>query len=65
MEPKKAVFKIGDIVQLKSGGPLMTVQKVRTDEVDCMWFDGSTLIKNTSFPLDTLVQPKPAKSAKG
>lgn len=64
MEPKKDAFKIGDVVQLKSGGPLMTVQKVRTDEVDCMWFDGNTLIKNMSFPMETVNHPKPAKTAK-
>ena len=31
-------FSPGDIVQLKSGGPLMTVTSVTADRVDCMWF---------------------------
>ncbi len=37
-------FKIGDVVQLKSGGPLMTVTQVGsgidgTPMIDCVWFD--------------------------
>ncbi len=38
-------FKIGDIVQLKSGGPSMTVrgyEPVDSDEVVCEWFDKTT-----------------------
>ena len=33
-------FKPGDIVALKSGGPLMTVTKVEGGRVWCEWFDG-------------------------
>jgi uncharacterized protein YodC (DUF2158 family) len=37
-------FSIGDVVQLKSGGPLMTVTDVGagmdgTPMIDCVWFD--------------------------
>ena len=36
-------FKPGDVVQLKSGGPAMTVGgKVAEDSVRCHWFDGAT-----------------------
>ena len=35
------VFKAGDVVQLKSGGPAMTVGEIRFDGwVSCTWFDG-------------------------
>ena len=35
-------FNIGDVVQLNSGGPKMTVEKMRQDgNVDCVWFDGT------------------------
>jgi len=31
-------FKIGDVVQLKSGGPEMTVSKIDAEEVLCTWW---------------------------
>jgi uncharacterized protein YodC (DUF2158 family) len=39
MEEAKT-FSVGDIVRLKSGGPVMTVEKVRGDTLTCVWFDG-------------------------
>ena len=38
-----AEYKEGDIVQLKSGGPKMTVSSVREDYRDyyCLWFKGA------------------------
>jgi uncharacterized protein YodC (DUF2158 family) len=32
-------FKPGDVVQLKSGGPLMTVSTVCGEVLTCEWFD--------------------------
>lgn len=41
---KMADFKEGDIVQLKSGGPKMTVKAIDDDgEALCQWFSGSKL----------------------
>ena len=50
-------FKVGDIVQLKSGGPKMTVNDPGTvsDEIHCQWFAGSKLDKGY-FPKDSLVK---------
>lgn len=31
-------FEAGDLVQLKSGSPLMTVSQVNQNGVQCMWF---------------------------
>jgi len=51
-------FKAGDVVQLKSGGPLMTVTEVGIDtsgtpEVWCTWFAG-TEQKHGHFPAETV-----------
>jgi len=40
-----AEFRVGDIVQLQSGGPSMTVIKVPDSQAGsyvCAWFDGTT-----------------------
>lgn len=54
-------FKEGDVVQLKSGGPKMTIEKYPCyeqglkydDRADCTWFDGSKPYSQR-FPLITL-----------
>jgi uncharacterized protein YodC (DUF2158 family) len=51
-------FKVGDVVQLKSGGPLMTVIDPGATEggkvvVRCAWFDERKPCFNV-FPADTL-----------
>ena len=51
-------FKIGDLVQLRSGSPLMTVKKYEsTDEaeVTCQWFDKNEELQEKAFHQDTLV----------
>ena len=54
-------MKPGDIVQLKSGGPRMTVVEVKewSGEVRvwCTWFDAKNNTLSESFPLAAL---KPA-----
>jgi uncharacterized protein YodC (DUF2158 family) len=60
-------MKIGDVVQLKSGGPEMTVvdkgasspSDVRPPYFKCVWFDGANVVTH-SFPeeaLDTIKRP--------
>lgn len=51
---KAPQFKEGDIVQLKSGGPKMTVQDPDYgDSITCSWFAGSKL-ENGVFKPNTL-----------
>jgi uncharacterized protein YodC (DUF2158 family) len=51
-------FKIGDIVQLKSSGPRMTVtglgNEASHESVSCMWFDGKQQHHQGEFPPDAL-----------
>lgn len=42
-------FKPGDLVMLKSGVPVMTVQAVTGDEVACIWIDKNKTYRET-FP---------------
>jgi len=43
-------FKRGDVVQLKSGGPLMTVEHCEfEDVVECTWFDDRQHRKGDKF----------------
>lgn len=51
-------LKAGDVVQLKSGGPKMTIQWIGKDYGDvimalCQWFDGKEL-KDGKFSPDQL-----------
>lgn len=34
-------FKVGDVVELRSGSPDMTVENVEGVDVDCVWFTPS------------------------
>lgn len=50
-------LKIGDVVQLKSGGPLMTVSLLQDTTVRCIWFNeqgGVYDLKWGDFKPDTL-----------
>ncbi len=54
-------FKSGDVVQLKSGGPKMTIAKLHEwqgqMEANCDWFEG-TKMQSGSFPLSSLKFPE-------
>lgn len=52
------MFNVGDLVQLKSGGPAMTVAGIDSQSVDCTWFDGPKLTSG-SFIAGTLKKYEP------
>lgn len=58
-----AQFNAGDIVQLKSGGPKMTVTEIKAGGVWCVWFAGSKR-EREYFTTESLI-PVPADKAKG
>ena len=49
-------FKIGDVVQLKSGGPKMTVTSISEDQgtLIAIWFEG-TKKESEAFPFGALI----------
>ena len=47
-------MEIGDIVVLKSGGPLMTINKKYLLEVECIWFDNDGKLIVYKFRKDAL-----------
>lgn len=54
-----ANLKNGDVVQLKSNGPAMTIQEIRDDGIAlCVWFDGKTRFEGV-FKLDNLTTENP------
>jgi len=46
-------FEVGDVVQLKSGGPVMTVSKVEPPVVTCVWFPSLTDTATVEEKFDT------------
>jgi uncharacterized protein YodC (DUF2158 family) len=52
-------FNKGDVVQLKSGGPRMTVGEIGEGGVFCIWFHGHEQLQKV-FPPEVLeASPKP------
>jgi uncharacterized protein YodC (DUF2158 family) len=62
-------YKIGDLVVLKSGGPVLTVEKDKIQDsphIYCIWFRDGSVFKQNFHP-DTLEKwlEKPAINANG
>lgn len=65
MATTKNAFKIGEIVQLKSGGPKMTVEDPNppvdfmdssmVGQIRCQWFAGAKL-ESGAFPPSSLIK---------
>jgi uncharacterized protein YodC (DUF2158 family) len=49
-----ASFKVGDVVQLKSGGPIMTIAEINGDDAYCEWFSSGKQSEG-SFKMTSLV----------
>ena len=53
-------FALGDLVQLKSGGPAMTVAAIGQDSYLCQWFKGAS--KEQATFKEAVLQPYLAPS---
>jgi uncharacterized protein YodC (DUF2158 family) len=42
-------FRVGDTVQLKSGGPIMTVEALLGVDIFCAWFDEQKQLQREEF----------------
>jgi uncharacterized protein YodC (DUF2158 family) len=49
-----ASLQHGDLVRLRSGGPLMTVESVKGNQVDCFWTGMDGQPNAESFPIDVV-----------
>jgi uncharacterized protein YodC (DUF2158 family) len=47
-------FQRGDLVRLRSGGPAMTVDSIKGNQVDCFWTGEDGQPNAESFPVDVL-----------
>ena len=56
-------FAVGDIVQLKAGGPYMTVSTNKGNLFWCKWFDGQNKLQTAEFAPAELKKPAPPKGA--
>jgi uncharacterized protein YodC (DUF2158 family) len=52
-----SVLHSGDLVRVRSGGPLMTVTAVQGDQVNCVWTDWDGRLKSESLPISLLTVP--------
>ena len=55
MQSQTAIsFRRGDLVRLRSGGPLMTIDSIKGNQVDCIWTGEDGEPNAQSFPADVL-----------
>lgn len=59
----KGTYAVGDLVVLKSGGPVMTVFEISPNglHVNCNWFVGGKLNRG-NFPM-AILEPAPRRKA--
>ena len=50
-------FHDGDLVHVRSGGPLMSILRIHGDQADCSWTDWDGDLRSGSFPVTELQGP--------
>ena len=53
-EASASPLQQGDLVRLRSGGPLMTVETVKGNVIDCIWTDPNGQTNEATFPVKVL-----------
>jgi uncharacterized protein YodC (DUF2158 family) len=52
-----ALLRAGDLVRVRSGGPLMTVTGIQGDQVNCSWTNWDGRLESQTFPVGALNLP--------
>lgn len=65
MKILEAQFKQGDIVELKSGSDLMTVQSINGDSIECVWFDQKRKLQTNVFKAGMLEKAESGGDGEG
>jgi len=47
-------FQLGERVRMRSGGPMMTVDSIKGNQIDCYWTNWDGVPISESFPADVL-----------
>jgi uncharacterized protein YodC (DUF2158 family) len=47
-------LRSGNLVRLRSGGPLMTIARINGDQANCVWTDLDGQFESGNFPVDVL-----------
>jgi uncharacterized protein YodC (DUF2158 family) len=58
MSTPESGFPIGSQVQLKTGGPKLSVRSVGEDEITVEWFEGEKLRKHSFLPVQLQLVPE-------
>lgn len=53
------IFELGTVVQLKSGGPKMTVSRIKDENIECTWFNKDNQMVSSEFNVMLLYVPEP------
>jgi uncharacterized protein YodC (DUF2158 family) len=61
-EENQFPFEPGEVVQLNSGGPMMTVEAAQDGAVTCKWFDTNWMLLTSDFPAECLSARPEARS---
>jgi uncharacterized protein YodC (DUF2158 family) len=47
-------FVVGNVVRLKSGGPIMTIEEINGRTIYCVWYKPDEFLRN-HFPIESLI----------
>jgi uncharacterized protein YodC (DUF2158 family) len=62
MSAAKSQFSVGAQVQLKTGGPKLSIRSVGKDEITVEWFEGDKLRKHSFLPAQLQLVPEEVMS---